>query len=287
MQLWIRTLLVMTVAFLPAIASSKAQPSSSSDDQQAAQVRQLHWVHGPSSVSLFGQASLKVPAGYMFLDQPNTQRFMALSQNPADGTEYLLAPEDLHWFGVFSYSDDGYIKDDEKIDASAILTSISEATEAGNVERRRKGWREVHVLGWKRTPYYDGVTRRLEWAINGIDSNKTSVVNYNVRILGRGGVTSALLVVDPSTIDASVKEFETALQAYDYVQGQRYAEYKAGDKVAEYGLAALIAGGAAAVATKTGFWKMIAVSLAAAWKLVVGAVFALFAAIGRLFKRRA
>jgi uncharacterized membrane-anchored protein len=287
MHPWTRAFLVMAIAILPGIASSKAQHASSEEDQQAAQVRQLHWVHGPSNVPLFGQASLKVPAGYMFLDQANTSRFMALSQNPASGTEYLLAPEDLRWFGIFSYSNDGYIKDDEKIDATAILTSISEGTEAGNVERRQKGWPEMHVLGWKRTPYYDGETRRLEWAIDGVDSNKTNVVNYNVRILGRGGVTSALLVVDPSTIDASVVEFKTALLGYDYVPGQRYAEYKAGDKVAEYGLAALIAGGAAAVATKTGFWKMIAVSLAAAWKLVVGAVFALFAAIGRLFKRRA
>jgi len=51
------------------------------------------------------------------------------------------------------------------------------------------------------------------------------------------------------------------------VEGQRYAEFRPGDKIAEYGLAALITGGAAAVALKTGlfqkFWKLIVLGFVA------------------------
>ena len=46
-----------------------------------------------------------------------------------------------------------------------------------------------------------------------------------------------------------------------------YSDFRAGDKVAEYGLATLVAGGATAVAAKTGLlaklWKLIAAGIAA------------------------
>jgi uncharacterized membrane-anchored protein len=49
-----------------------------------------------------------------------------------------------------------------------------------------------------------------------------------------------------------------------YVEGQRYAEFRPGDRLAGYGLAGLIGAGAAGVALKTGlfqkFWKLIVVA---------------------------
>jgi len=54
--------------------------------------------------------------------------------------------------------------------------------------------------------------------------------------------------------------------------------------VAEFGLAALIAGGAAAVATKKGFWAVIAGFFAAAWKFIAVAVVGLLAWLRSLFK---
>jgi uncharacterized membrane-anchored protein len=76
------------------------------------------------------------------------------------------------------------------------------------------------------------------------------------------------------------------LGGFSYLPGQRYAEYKPGDKVAKYGLAALITGGAAAIAVKTGFWKVIVSGLVAGWKFIVAGAVALWGAISRLFKRK-
>jgi len=45
-------------------------------------------------------------------------------------------------------------------------------------------------------------------------------------------------------------------------------------------------GGAAAVATKKGFWALIGGFLAAAWKFVAAAVVALLAGIGKMFKKK-
>ena len=276
---------VLLAGFVAGSAAADA-PAPESSTRQA--IRNLGWVKGPTSVPLFGSvASLKVPAGYRFLNQDDTRKFMTLNENLSNGKEYLLAPDDLHWFGVLEFSDDGYVKDDEKIDAASLLDSIREGTAESNKERRKKGWDEMTIVGWKVPPHYDSATKRLEWAILGKSSSSdSSVINFNTRVLGRAGVTSAVLVADPDALDAAVAEFKTTLEGYDYATGQRYSEYTSGDKIAEYGLAALVLGGAAAVATKTGFWKTLAVALAAGWKFIAAGVAALAAWGSKLLKGR-
>ncbi len=55
--------------------------------------------------------------------------------------------------------------------------------------------------------------------------------------------------------------------------------------MAAYGLAALVLGGAAAVATKKGFWAVLGGFFAAGWKFIIAAFVALGAGIGKIFKR--
>jgi uncharacterized membrane-anchored protein len=83
-----------------------------------------------------------------------------------------------------------------------------------------------------------------------------------------------VLVDGPETIAQSQVQYQKVLTGFEFVAGQRYAEYKQGDKLAKYGLTALIAGGAAAVAVKTGLFRYI-------WKGLV----ILFVAIGGFFKK--
>jgi uncharacterized membrane-anchored protein len=118
-----------------------------------------------------------------------------------------------------------------------------------------------------------------------VRSNNESIINYTVRILGRSGYESAILVSDPEQLEGDVRAFKAALQGFNFNSGERYSEFKPGDRVAEFGLAALVAGGAAAIATKTGFWKGIAVFFAAFWKLILGVGVAALTGIGKLFKR--
>jgi uncharacterized membrane-anchored protein len=250
------------------------------------QIAALHWIHGPQQMQLFANATFQVPAGYVFLNPEETAKLETLTHNIGGGTEYFFAPEDLHWWAHFSYSDDGYVKDDEKIDAAGLLASIKENTEATNKLRRERGWDEMAVLGWQVPPHYDPQTNRLEWAVIGKDlASNTQIVNFNTKILGRGGVTSALLVADPASLAAATDEFKSTLVGFDYVQGQRYAEYKEGDKIAKYGLAALVTGGAAAIAVKTGLWKVVVSAVVAGWKFIAAAFVALFGGIMRRFKK--
>ena len=274
------------------VAAAQAAAGPGDADRQAAikayqdGIRQLNWIKGPQHMELFDKAEIDVPDGYMFLNPADTEKFNALNQNLGGAKEYLIAPGDMHWFALFHFSDDGYVKDDEKIDAPSLLASITKSTEEGNKLRREKGWGEMTVVGWQTPPHYDSDTKRLEWAIQARDAGGSTIVNFNTRILGREGVTSAVLVADPGQLDPAIGEFKAALRGYEYRPGQRYAEYRQGDKIAAYGLAALVTGGAAAVAVKTGFWKVIVTALVAGWKFIVAGVVALFGGISKFLKRK-
>ena len=285
-----KTVVIVTGCFLTAAALSSAAQDQSQQDSNATlrkQINELHWIRGPQQVKLFGNSTLAVPAGYVFLNPPDMAKFETITHNIGGGTEYLLAPEDLHWEAHFNFKDDGYVKDDEKIDAASLLESIKTNTTEANKIRRERGWDEMEVIGWQTPPHYDTQTNRLEWAVSGRDvKSNTEVVNFNTRILGRGGVMSAVLISDSQDLSAATNDFNSTLSGFQYLPGQKYAEYKPGDKVAEYGLAALVTGGAAAIAVKTGFWKVIVGAAVAGWKFIVAAFVALFGGLAKFFKSK-
>ncbi|MGQ0384502.1 MAG: DUF2167 domain-containing protein [Gammaproteobacteria bacterium] len=238
----------------------------------------LKWIAGPTEVEVGNLATLAVPKGYMFLHPGETKKFQDFVENPSNGRESLIAPDDLRWFGLLEFDEIGYVKDDEEIDAGNLLDSIKEGTKIGNEERRQRGWAELKITGWRFEPRYDAATNRLEWAIEAVSENQP-VVNFNTRLLGRKGVTSATLVAEPATLDAAVSDFKDVLTGFAYVSGERYADMQEGDRMAEYGLAALIAGGGAAVAAKSGLLKSL-------WKVLAAAGVAVAVWLGKIFKGR-
>jgi uncharacterized membrane-anchored protein len=145
--------------------------------------------------------------------------------------------------------------------------------------------RAIYTVGWEVPPHYDSASKHLEWGMRLRTDDNKQLINYTSRLLGRSGVMSAILVSDPATLNADTAQFKSALDQFSYAPGETYAEYRQGDKLAEYGLGALILGGAAAVATKKGFWAVIGGFLAAFWKLLAGAAVACSAAIRRFFRR--
>src|SRR5438270_10024493 len=90
------------------------------------------------------------------------------------------------------------------------------------------------------------------------------------------------LVVDPEKLQTAIPAYQSLLKDYSYKSGERYAEYRQGDQLAKYGLAALITGGAAAVAVKTGLIASLIVFLKKGWKLAVVAVAAVVARFKRM-----
>ena len=242
------------------------------------------WTPGPTVGKLGGYASVSVPEDGIFLDARATKAFLERNQNIPDGDELgavvRIDDKNDYWFAVFSYSDTGHVDDSDRgtIDANALMKTLKKGNEYGNEQRRKRGWDELHLDGWHQAPFYDHTTNNLTWSTR-LTSAGTPVINHSVRLLGRTGTMNVQLVADPGTIDKSTAQFNEVLRGYIFNDGQRYAQFVQGDKLAGYGLTALIAGGAGAAAVKTGllqkFWKflvMLVVAIGAGLKRFFGAM---------------
>ncbi len=277
-------LVVVLLSLAPA-GPARAQEAPESDVQ---------FTHGPATVELGDDvAQLQVPEGYLFADAATTRKLMERMGNPPSDREVgLITPADREgssWYVVFEYDPSGYVRDDEKdeIDAKELLDNISESTEAANKQRQKMGFAPLHVSGWLEEPHYDSLSHNLVWSMEATEEGTGErVANYNTRYLGRRGVMSVTVATDPSSLAGDLPEVNQVLSGFSYKPGSRYADFVSGDKVAKYGLTALIAGGAGAAAVKLGLFGVLAKFLGKAWKLVVAGLAALGAAVKRIFGRK-
>ena len=253
-------------------AGAQTSPQSEKD---------INWTEGPGTANLGSIAQIKIPEGFRFADAAGAKRFMELTQNIPGGELGVILSPDGHWFVTFEFNPTGYVKDDEKnsIDANGLIANIKSATERANEERKRRGWETMTIVGWQQPPRYDALTNHLTWGIHGRSEGGEESINHSVRLLGRGGVMQADLVLSPKRIDEAMPQLSTLLDGFSFKPGQRYAEYRAGDKVAAYGLAALVAGGVGAAAAKSGL-------LVKLWKAIVVGFLALVGAIRKMFGKK-
>jgi uncharacterized membrane-anchored protein len=272
---------VLCICALIAVGQSKKRPSPSPTPESTWDSYEgVKWQKGSSVGDLGDIAQVKVPEGYVFANANDTRIIMEANQNPTNGKELgFIASADENWFAVFEFDDVGYVKDDDKdsLDAGALLDSIKAGTEAGNKERQRRGWSTMTIVGWEQPPHYNDITHNLEWAVKAT-SEGLPIVNHNTRLLGRGGVMEVTLVTEPSELAATLPKFKTMLQGFEFKQGHRYAEFRAGDRTAAYGLTGLIVGGGAAALVKTGAFKWL-------WKAIVAAFVGISALVKKLFSR--
>jgi uncharacterized membrane-anchored protein len=245
----------------------------------------LHWVRGPAVVDVPGKSKLVVPEDYLFLGVADTSKYLELNQNIPGGEEVMVAPKGLPWTAYLSFSEEGYVKDDEKIDAAELLQAMQDGDKQQNEARKRRGWPALHVVGWAVPPAYNSANKRLEWATL-LESEGRRNVNFSTKVLGRRGHTSVILVSGADELDAARPELEKVLAGYSFNSGESYAEWVPGDKVAEYGLAALVLGGAAAIATKKGLWAVLAGFLATGWKFLLAGGIAVAAGARRYLGKK-
>jgi uncharacterized membrane-anchored protein len=132
---------------------------------------------------------------------------------------------------------------------------MQEAEGRSNKERERLGMGALYTEGWHVRPHYDLGTRRLEWGVRLRTESGQHLVNYSIRLLSRRGVMHVILVSEPEQLNQDIEVFKASLASYGFVPGERYSEFRSGDRIAEYGLGALVLGGAAAVAVKGGAGK--------------------------------
>tara|TARA_R110002167_G_scaffold7718_3_gene36255 strand:+ start:512 stop:1567 length:1056 start_codon:yes stop_codon:yes gene_type:complete len=207
--------------------------------------------------------SLNLGDAYYYLDAADSRRVLVdLWGNPpgnADGVLGMVfptgkSPMDDTWGAVISYSADGYVSDAEATgyDYDALLNRLRDGEAANNRERQKNGYAEIELAGWAQAPTYDPDRHALIWAKDLTFSDADiHTLNYDVRVLGRRGVLSMNIVsVMPDL--ANVSEAANGLmQTASFAPGSRYTDFVEGvDRKAEFGLAGLVAGGAAVLVAK-------------------------------------
>jgi uncharacterized membrane-anchored protein len=290
MKLPVVAALFLAAVTIP-IGSSYGQDRPKNREEAEALASTLRFQRG-EVVLKNGLATLKVPEGVEFLDgrDAHTVLVKLWGNPPMPDPLGLLMPVNTgplspdSWAVIITYEEEGYVKDKdaEKIDYADLLKQMQKDTRAANTEREKQGYPSIDLVGWAAPPHYDKAAHKLYWAKQlKFGGGNEDTLNYNIRILGRRGVLVLNAVAAMAQLPEIEKNAPKILAAIDFNPGNRYADFSeaSGDKVASYGIAALVAGG---VAAKLGLFKGLWVLLLGAKKFVIIGVVALTAFIRKL-----
>ncbi|WP_229415821.1 DUF2167 domain-containing protein [Pseudoduganella armeniaca] len=242
-----------------------------------------------------GIATLDLPAGFRYLPPADAGRLLSEGWGNPPGIETLgmIVPTAVNpltregWGVVVTYEKEGHVKDDDadSIKYDELLKTMQESMKEANEERKKQGYEAMTLVGWAEAPHYDKASHKLYWAKElHSEGDKDNGLNYNIRVLGREGVLVLNAVANMDQIAQIRKEMKTVTAFSDFTPGNRYADFnEKTDKVAEYGLAALVAGGAAA---KLGLFGKLFALLLAFKKLIVVGIGALGVGVAKLFGRK-
>ncbi len=201
-----------------------------------------------------GTAKLRVPEGFSFLNADDANKVLVrLWGNPPqdDPPLGMIYPAGTgiaatnFWAIVLHYDEDGHVSDEgaDRIDAAKLLADLQRAAGAASATRTNEGFPSIEITRWAAPPRYDAATHRFHWAKEVRFGGGESVLNYNIRVLGRRGT----LVLNAVASIARLAEVEAAmpemLKAVEFEPGYKYADFEPGkDKAAPYGLVALVSG---------------------------------------------
>lgn len=267
------------------------------EQAEQAIVAAFQWRDGAVAVDA-AKARFNLNENFHYLGAADARKVLEqLWGNPPDDSVLgMVVPksrgvlDDSGWAVVVTYSDDGYVSDEEaaKIDYAQMLKEMKEADKEDNAARKEAGYGAIELIGWAEPPHYDAATKKLYWAkeLQG-EGTPFRTVNYDIRVLGRHGYVSLNAVARMQELPEVKTGMQQLLPMVEFDPGARYADFdKSTDKVAAYGIAALIGGGLAA---KAGLFAKLGALLLGLKKLLIPLVLLVGAAIKpllNLFRRR-
>ena len=281
----------------PVPAAEAAAPADEADAAAAAAQFLASLKPKTGTVALPGGiASVDVAQDFHYLDPADTQKLLEQGRgNPPGsgaGTLGMLLPSEVSpfseqgWGVVITYVDDGHVSDSDadEIDYADLLKDMQKRADEESAERQKQGYDAMKLVGWAEPPHYDKGEHKIYWAKDlAIGDGQVHSLNYFVRVLGREGVLELNAVAGMSQLEQVRKDMKKVVTMASFTDGNRYADFnQSTDKVAAYGLAALVAGG---VAAKSGLIAKLVALLIAGKKLIAVGLFALVGLFSKLFKR--
>ena len=252
----------LLLATLPTFAQSPPAPPQSgsavmTEEQKAAAFKsaadaaEKAGITGPASRKMLDQADFSIEKGYVFIPKDEGMSLMRAIGNVVQPATFvgLITDPQSNWLATVNFIKDGYVKDGDakEWNADDLLESLRKGTEEANSERRSRGFPEVEILGWIEKPAYDDQTHRLVWSAavrrKNAEAGAQGSANYNTYLLGRDGYFSINFITPQASIEARKPIARSLLADLSFVPGKRYEDFSSStDKVAAYGLAALIGG---------------------------------------------
>lgn len=243
-----------------------------------------------------GLAKIQVPEQFRYLGPEDAQIVLEkLWGNPPSDEPPLgmlfpsgsTATTPDSWAVVIQFEESGYVKDEDAhtIDYDDLLKKMRASVTEENKQRAEQGYPTVDLIGWAAPPRYDATAKKLYWAKElNFQGSAEHTLNYNIRMLGRRGVLELNAIASVAQLPEIEQAAPTILAMVDFQDGHRYADFDSKtDKVATYGIAALVAGG---VLAKTGFLKVVIAAIIAGKKFVIIGLIALAALVKKLFFAR-
>ncbi len=282
----------LAACVLASTAMARQEPVPDADQARIdALIKGLHFQTGDIALGDAG-AHLHVQPGFRYLAHDDTRTVLEKlwSNPPDDDVLGLLVPDnapldsDHGWAVLVTYSSDGHVSDDDaaKVDYTQVLADMKAASADENEERRKGGFEEVNVVGWAQPPRYDAAGKRIYWARELDFKGATQhTLNYDIRVLGREGYLSMNAIAGMNDLAMVQDGMTRVLPMAEFDSGHRYADFQPGsDKLAAYGLAALVGGG---IAAKAGLFAKLGILLLAMKKFVILGVVAIGAFLKKMF----
>lgn len=236
--------------------------------------------------------TLQVPENYYFLNAQDAEKILVevWGNPPGQAVLGMLFPaqgtpfDGATWGVTISYEEDGYVSDDDaqEIDYNELLGQMQETTRQESEYRIEQGYEAIELVGWAADPRYDAQTHKLYWAQElKFGVQEQNILNYNIRVLGRKGVLVLNFIADMSQVGDINDNLGSVMALAEFDDGARYGDFNPDiDKVAAYGIGALVAG---KLVAKTG---LIAVALIFLKKFGIFIVIGLGLLGKKLFSRK-
>ncbi|WP_064603791.1 DUF2167 domain-containing protein [Photobacterium sp. J15] len=207
-------------------------------------------------------ATLNIPEDFYYLSSTDAETVLVdvWGNPPGQNTLGMIFPAGMtpfdsdSWAVTIRYEEDGYVSDEDAndINYSELLEQMKSDTKEENKDRVSQGYEAIELVGWAAAPYYDVKTHKLHWAKElKFGEDDINTLNYNIRVLGRKGVLVLNFIANMDQKDLIESKLDSVLALAEFEQGYKYTDFNSStDKMAAYGLGALVAG---KVAAKTGF----------------------------------
>jgi uncharacterized membrane-anchored protein len=270
----------------PAFAQRKTSQAEIDPQQERAELSRMHWISHGNLKFATSSSTLTVPPTLNAVSDNEARRVSEIFNGmPDPNVEGIVIAEDGSVV-YLTYAPAGYVSLDDwaDIDPDTMIESIRKNTEEGNAARTARGISALHVTGWLQKPTLDRANNQAYWAFSATSADGGRLVNAVALQLGRNGYEKLIWAGEPATFQTS-NMLGQVMQARSFDQGSRYFDHIDGDKMAGYGIAALVGAIAGAKVVKVAAGLGLLVLLKKFFIVPIILVGVAFKKIAGMFKR--